>query len=76
MAEGTPEKVAAEAGSFTGQYLKMLLKRSNPSPLAGEGGGEGVQDRSRAQTRAQSVKKARRKAASADVGQPDLIVAK
>ena len=28
MAEGTPEKVAAVAGSFTGQYLAPLLDRS------------------------------------------------
>ena len=32
VAEGTPEKVAAEAGSFTGQYLAPLLTRGTSSP--------------------------------------------
>jgi excinuclease ABC subunit A len=31
VAEGTPEKVAAEPKSFTGQYLKPLLERSTPA---------------------------------------------
>jgi hypothetical protein len=34
---GTPEDVAACDASFTGQYLKPLLGRASPSPLAGEG---------------------------------------
>jgi len=32
VVEGTPEAVAAEPKSFTGQYLKPLLERSTRSP--------------------------------------------
>ena len=31
VAEGTPEVVAGNAKSFTGQYLAPLLKRSSPA---------------------------------------------
>src|SRR5687768_5386698 len=55
VVEGTPEVVAAEPKSFTGQYLKPLLERSSPSPLVGEGRGEGPQH-----------KKPRRKASSSE----------
>jgi excinuclease ABC subunit A len=61
VAEGTPEKVAAEPRSFTGQYLAPLLARSASSP---------------AQTGIQPPTKRRRKASSSDVIQPDLIAAK
>ena len=33
VAEGTPEVVAAEAGSFTGQYLRPLLERRKVTPV-------------------------------------------
>ena len=33
VAEGTPEKVAAEPRSFTGQYLKPLLERTIATPV-------------------------------------------
>ena len=60
VAEGTPEKVAAEPKSFTGQYLRPLLERSLRSP---------------AQAGVQPVKKNRHKASSSE-DQPDLIAAK
>ena len=50
VVEGTPETVAAYEASFTGQYLRPLLERHNPSPLEGEGDspsgerGEGAND--------------------------------
>jgi excinuclease ABC subunit A len=50
VVEGTPEAVAAEKRSFTGQYLKPLLERSTRSP---------------AEAGAQPAKK-RRKATDAD----------
>jgi excinuclease ABC subunit A len=36
VAEGTPEKVAAEPRSFTGQYLAPLLSRFAPPAVASE----------------------------------------
>jgi excinuclease ABC subunit A len=36
VAEGTPEKVAAEPRSFTGQYLKPLLSRVAPAVVESE----------------------------------------
>lgn len=57
VVEGTPEDVAAEPKSATGQYLKPMLERSTRSP---------------AQAGAQSDKKTRRKAASADADQPQF----
>jgi excinuclease ABC subunit A len=64
VVEGTPETVAAEARSFTGQYLKPLLERS---ATAG--------DSSPAKPAAQAPKaKSRRKTSTED--QPDLIPAK
>lgn len=36
MVEGTPERVAAEAMSFTGQYLRPLLERANVKPTVVE----------------------------------------
>ena len=62
VAEGTPEQVAGNAGSFTGQYLKPLLERAASSSPAEAG--------------VQAVRKIRRKAAASAVGQPDLIAAK
>ena len=61
VAVGTPEAVAAEPKSFTGQYLKPLLERSAHSPT---------------QAGVQAVRKIRRKAATSTVDQPDLIAAK
>jgi hypothetical protein len=61
VVEGTPEVVAAEPKSFTGQYLKPLLQRSvRPEPI------EGLSSPS---------KKPRRKAPS-EPDLPDLIPAK
>jgi excinuclease ABC subunit A len=65
VVEGTPEAVAAEERSFTGQYLKPLLDRSKSAP---------------AQAGAQSSKKPTRssrvKSRNTDADQPDLIPAK
>ncbi len=36
VVEGTPEAVAAEPRSFTGQYLKPLLERSSVKPMVVE----------------------------------------
>ncbi len=61
---GTPEVVAAEAKSFTGQYLRPLLERSTRSP---------------AQAGAQAAKprrSSRAKSRGAEATQPDLIAAK
>ena len=70
VVEGTPEAVAAEPKSFTGQYLKPLLERTvRPEPV------EGLPSSSPAQAGAQPPKKPRRKG-SADADQPDLIAAK
>ena len=60
VAEGTPEAVAANERSFTGQYLKPMLERSPTS--------------SPAQAGVQTPKAKGRKKASAD--QPDLLAAK
>ena len=65
VVEGTPERVAAEAKSFTGQYLAPLLSRSSRTTSRGAD-----------EAGAQPVKKTRRKASSADAEQPDLIAAK
>jgi excinuclease ABC subunit A len=66
VVEGTPEQVAAEPKSFTGQYLKPLLDRSTPSPLEGEGRGEGPAPK----------KPRKRKAQPSEPDLPDLIPAK
>jgi hypothetical protein len=65
------EAVAAEPKSFTGQYLKPLLARSTPSPLEGEGRGEG-----RSETVRPERRRGARKKASSSEDQPDLIAAK
>jgi excinuclease ABC subunit A len=57
---GTPEQVAAEPKSFTGQYLKPLLERTTVTP---------------AKAGVQPVKKTR-KATVLSANQPDLIPAK
>jgi excinuclease ABC subunit A len=67
VVEGTPEQVAAEPKSFTGQYLKPLLARAKSAPA--EAGAQSIND-SRAQP-----KKTRRKTSSSE-DQPDLIPAK
>jgi excinuclease ABC subunit A len=61
VAEGTPEQVAANERSFTGQYLKPMLERS-PKPSAHPKPVEG------------KPKTKSRKKASVD--QPDLLAAK
>jgi excinuclease ABC subunit A len=66
VVEGTPEQVAAEPKSFTGQYLKPLLERSTRAPAEAS---------SPAEAGAQPNKKPRRKASSSE-DQPDLIPAK
>jgi len=58
VAEGTPEKVAGTAGSFTGQYLKALLNRAGPAP---------------AQEDAEPAGKIRRNTSAAETGQLDLV---
>ncbi len=60
VAEGTPEKVAAELRSFTGQYLAPLLKRSSL----------------RVEQVDAPAAKSRRQRRKSDVDQPDLIPAK
>jgi excinuclease ABC subunit A len=57
---GTPEDVAAEPKSFTGQYLKPLLERASTKPARPE--------------LVEGRKSRRKRASSAD--QPDLIAAK
>jgi excinuclease ABC subunit A len=69
VVEGTPERVASEPKSFTGQYLKPLLERSTPTAHP-----ELVERRSPAKAGADSVRKARKATSSED--QPDLIPAK
>jgi hypothetical protein len=82
---GTPEDVAACEASFTGQYLRPLLERITPSPLAGEGRlseaerGEGAPangTRSPATAGAKPRKNPRRKPTESDPDQPNLIAAK
>jgi len=58
---GTPEDVAAEPKSFTGQYLKPLLERASTKPARPE--------------HAEGHKSRRRKRSSSE-DQPDLIAAK
>jgi excinuclease ABC subunit A len=58
---GTPEDVAAEPKSFTGQYLKPLLERASVQPMKP----------SKPKTRS-----SRAKSRGADEDQPDLIAAK
>ena len=60
---GTPEDVAAEPKSATGQYLKPLLARASTSPVRPEP----VEGRKARRTR---------KPKGADENQPDLIAAK
>nr|WP_310466936.1 hypothetical protein [Sphingomonas sp.] len=64
VVEGTPEQVAAEPKSFTGQYLKPLLERSSARP-------EPVERRP-SKPRGSSRSKSR----PTDADQPDLIGAK
>src|SRR4051794_37304277 len=65
VAEGTPEKVAATERSFTGQYLKETLAKApkSPSPLAGEGWGEGAKSK--------RTRSSRAKSRGAEADQPD-----
>jgi excinuclease ABC subunit A len=69
---GTPENVAAEPKSFTGQYLKPLLERSSSPAKAGA---QPNKDSS-AHAGTQPAKKTRRKPTESDPDQPDLIAAK
>jgi excinuclease ABC subunit A len=61
VAEGTPEAVAANKRSFTGQYLKETLAKAPRSP---------------AQAGVQAKRKTRRRPAASGANQPDLIAAK
>jgi excinuclease ABC subunit A len=65
---GTPEDVAAEPKSATGQYLKPLLERASSPAQAGA--------QSSKDSGTQQSKKSRYKAAASDPDQPDLIAAK
>ena len=40
IATGTPEEIAANAGSFTGQFLKKVLDRAAPAPAPQKGRGK------------------------------------
>jgi excinuclease ABC subunit A len=60
---GTPEDVAAEPKSFTGQYLKPLLERASVQPMKRQA--------SKSKTRS-----SRAKSRGTDEDQPDLIAAK
>ncbi|HET7576297.1 MAG TPA: excinuclease ABC subunit UvrA [Sphingomicrobium sp.] len=64
VVEGTPETVAAELKSFTGQYLKPMLERASVKPVVIP-----------AKAGTQPKRKARRKASDLE-DQPDLIAAK
>ena len=64
VAEGTPEAVAANERSFTGQYLKPLLERSSVRP-------ELVKGRA-----AKSSRSSRAKSRKLSEDEPDLIGAK
>jgi hypothetical protein len=71
---GTPEDVAACEASFSGQYLRPLLERITPSPLAGEGRLSEAERGEGPATKA--PKKTRRNPTESDPDQPDLIAAK
>jgi len=60
---GTPEDVAAEPKSFTGQYLKPLLERASVQPM-------------KPQPSKSKARSSRAKSRDADEDQPDLIAAK
>ena len=62
---GTPEQVAAEPRSFTGQYLRPLLERSTRSPA--EAG---------AQAPKKPTRSSRAKSRGVAADEPDLIAAK
>jgi excinuclease ABC subunit A len=59
---GTPEDVAAEPKSATGQYLKPLLERASVQPLKAQP--------------SKKTRSSRAKSRGADEDQPDLIAAK
>jgi excinuclease ABC subunit A len=64
---GTPEDVAAEPKSATGQYLKPLLERASVRPEPVEG---------RKTQPSKKTRSSRAKSRDADEDQPDLIAAK
>jgi excinuclease ABC subunit A len=66
VAEGTPEQVANEPKSFTGQYLKPMLARAPKVELASFPAKAGVQ----------SPKGKTRKSKKAEADQSDLLAAK
>jgi excinuclease ABC subunit A len=69
VVEGTPEQVAAEPKSFTGQYLKPLLERAvRPEPV------EGLSSPSKRTRKRPALSKAEGTPSSED--QPDLLPAK
>lgn len=74
VVEGTPEQVAAEPKSFTGQYLAPLLARSSPAELR-DGSVRGTEQRARDGAQSSPPKKTRKRASSSE-DQPDLIGAK
>ncbi|MEO7365347.1 MAG: hypothetical protein ABIW03_03420, partial [Sphingomicrobium sp.] len=71
VVEGTAEVVAAEAKSFTGQYLKPLLERSTTTPFVPS---EVEGPSSPAKAGAQARKRTRKTPSEPDL--PDLIPAK
>ena len=66
VAEGTPEKVANEPRSFTGQYLKPVLAKSPVQPASGAGPGAKRKPRTRSGG----------KVSASEADQPELLVAK
>ena len=74
VAEGTPETVAAAAGSFTGAYLRPLLERASVHPEEPSGVSK---DSTPAKAGAQAAKRTRRRTSEvSSEHQPDLIAAK
>lgn len=76
VVEGTPERVAAEPKSFTGQYLKPLLARSTPTAPPEEPHSGISKDHPEPVEGSKPRRSSRAKSSGADAEQPDLIVAK
>ncbi|MDQ3186407.1 MAG: hypothetical protein M3Q16_08165, partial [Pseudomonadota bacterium] len=76
VAEGTPEKVAAEPKSFTGQYLKPLLERAATSPAHPEERRSGVSKDRSLELAGVPASRAKKRSRKAEAEQPDLLAAK
>ena len=73
---GTPEDVAAEPKSATGQYLKPLLERASPKPVIPATAGTQLGEKSKTRSSRTDRKGPKDKSRDADEDQPDLIAAK